>query len=322
MGKDVIYTNGVIAVKEKNLLKDKLLRLCEGKPEDAFRILLENGYGSGAEAESFYDFERLTEAEERALDDFIREYSPSESEKIYLLSPRDFHNAKALLKAEYLGADAEKMLAPEGLIPVSELSDRIKTGDFASLPEELVSAITSGSALLGEDAASGAELGGIFERALYSRLASAVSKNAVLKKLLVAKADMSNILTALRSTDRSYAEKMYVNGGKLTKSELAALFTDDAEKAAQRLEKTPYTAFLKKCLDAKSAGLPLTEAERVRDSYETDFFVQRKYELERNQPFLYYVFRRRAENANVRIVFVCLLAGMKEQDIKKRLRAL
>ena len=30
MGKDVIYTNGVIAAREKYLLKEKLLRLCEG----------------------------------------------------------------------------------------------------------------------------------------------------------------------------------------------------------------------------------------------------------------------------------------------------
>ena len=119
MGKDVIYTNGVIAAREKYLLKEKLLRLCEGKVEDAFRIILESGYGSGAEVEGAYDYEALIGAEERALDDFICEYAPSEADAAYLLAPRDFHNAKALLKAEYLHADAEKMLAPEGRISVS-----------------------------------------------------------------------------------------------------------------------------------------------------------------------------------------------------------
>ena len=86
MGKDVIYTNGVIAAREKYLLKEKLLRLCEGKAEDAFRILLESGYGSGAEAEGAYDYEALIGAEERSLDDFIREYAPSEAEAAYLLA--------------------------------------------------------------------------------------------------------------------------------------------------------------------------------------------------------------------------------------------
>lgn len=320
MGKDVIYTNGVIAVREKNLLKDRLFRLCEGKPEDAFRTLLESGYGSGAEAESFYDFERLTEAEERALDDFIREYSPSEAEKVYLLAPRDFHNAKAILKAQYLGSDAGKMLAPDGLIPAGEISDCVKSGELDRLGTELAGAVREASELLKEEGASGAELGGIFERALYKRLSAAVSKNAVLKKLLTAKADMTNVLTALRSADPAYAKKLYVTGGRLTEKQLSALFEGD-EKALRGLDRTPYGDFLKKCLDAKSAGLPLTEAERERDSFETDFFAERRYDLERNQPFLYYVFRRRAENANVRIIFVCLLAGMKEQDIKRRLRA-
>ena len=71
------------------------------------------------------------------MDDFIREYAPSQAEKAYLLAPRDFHNAKAILKAEYLGADAEKMLAPDGEIPISDLSVSLRSGNFSSLGKEL-----------------------------------------------------------------------------------------------------------------------------------------------------------------------------------------
>jgi vacuolar-type H+-ATPase subunit C/Vma6 len=42
--------------------------------------------------------------------------------------------------------------------------------------------------------------------------------------------------------------------------------------------------------------------------------------MEGNHPFLYYVFRKRAENADVRIIFVCLGAGMSQAEIKKRRR--
>ncbi|MDE6274801.1 MAG: V-type ATPase subunit, partial [Clostridiales bacterium] len=85
---------------------------------------------------------------------------------------------------------------------------------------------------------------------------------------------------------------------------------------------TPYYDFVKKCIADRSAGLPLTTAERICESYETEYFTAKKYELKKSQPFLYYVFRRRAENANVRILFVCLLAGMQEGEIKRRLRAI
>ena len=164
MGKHVIYTNGVIAYREKFLLKDKLLKLCEGTAEDAFKSLNESGYGNGAEAASLYDYELLTAAEESALDDFIREYAPSRAEKAYLLAPRDFHNAKAILKAEYLGADAEKMLAPDGEIPISDLSVSLRSGDFSSLGKELGKTAKEAAELLKEEGASGAEIGGVFER--------------------------------------------------------------------------------------------------------------------------------------------------------------
>jgi hypothetical protein len=49
MALNVIYTNGVIAAKDKYLLKDKILRFCELSAEEAFRMLLESGFGGGAD---------------------------------------------------------------------------------------------------------------------------------------------------------------------------------------------------------------------------------------------------------------------------------
>ena len=50
MGRDVIYTNGIIAAREKYFLGGKLSRLCESTPEEAFRILSESGYCPGSAA--------------------------------------------------------------------------------------------------------------------------------------------------------------------------------------------------------------------------------------------------------------------------------
>ena len=58
MARNVIYTNGVIAAKDKFLLKDKILRFCELNAEEAFRMLLESGFGGGAEtAGNVYEYE-------------------------------------------------------------------------------------------------------------------------------------------------------------------------------------------------------------------------------------------------------------------------
>ncbi len=324
MAFDVMYTNGVIAVKEKYLLKEKIVRFCELSAEDAFRLLLESGYGGGAEnAASVYEYENLVAVEERAVDEFILEYAPSKEEKAYLLSQRDFHNAKALLKAAHLQTDAKKMLAPQGEISIELLSSCIAKEDFSALEKinfELKEACEAGAALLKNDVVSGAEFGEIFEKAAYRYALRVCKLNPVVKKLLKAKADMTNILIAFRIQEKEKLAEKYLPGGTLGEEILSKLF-DGKEKAEEAFKGTAYYEFVKTCFNAQQKGLPLSEAEKIRDGYETQYFYNRRYELKKNQPFLYYVLRRRTENANVRIVFACLLAGMKEADVKRRLRA-
>ena len=320
---DITYTNGVIAAREKYLLKDKISRFCELSAEEAFRALLESGFGGGAEtAFSVYDYEKLILREEEKLEAFIREYAPSETERAYLLSPKDFHNAKALVKAKYLNVDAGQMLTGDGLIPVAELTSYIDANDYTELTKKnayLADACKSAMESL-QETPSGAKVGEIFEKALYSYLFAVSKRKAVLKKLLQAKIDMTNILTAFRSVNEQTAKDKYLPFGTLKDTELARLF-DDGARAEKAFSKTPYAEFVKLCLRAKEQGLPMSQAEKLRDGYDVAFFAERKYDLQKTEPFLYYVYRRKTEQANVRIVFVCLLAGQSEQEIKGRLRA-
>ena len=306
---DTIFTNGVIAVREKQLLGDKILRFSELSAEEALRALKESGFG-GAEG----DGEDMCRAEEAALDSFVREYAPSKAELIYLLAPRDFHNAKALCKSEKLKTDAGKLLAPEGIIKVSDIASAIQNGEYGKLGA-LAGPVKE---VMEREDISGAEVGAIFDRALYSYLFANCGRRGVLKKLITIKVDCTNILTAMRSGTQSHAEKLYLDGGKLKREELAEIFGDKAEKA---LEDSPYRDFYRVCLEAKEKGQPFTAAEKLLDSCEAEYFVKKKFELEGKQPFLYYVFRRRAEISNVRIVLVCLGAGLDAREIRGRLRA-
>ncbi len=319
---DTTYTGGVIAAREKYLLKDKIFRLCELTAEEAFRLLLDSGFGGGAETTaSVYEYEKLIAFEEARIDEFVREYAPSKTETAYLLSPRDFHNAKALIKAAYLNESAEKMLTGEGLVTIETLKNCVNSSDFSALENEfLKEACESATALL-EEEPSGAKIGEIFEKALYAHLRAALKGRPALKKLLSAKADMTNILIALRCGDEGLAKDKYLPAGKLTEERLSALFKEDTSKAKLAFKNTPYAEFLAQCLEAKEKGLPFTQGEKIAESYDVAYFAERKYGLKKSEPFLYYIYRRKAENANIRIVFACLLAGLHEQDIKRRLRA-
>lgn len=313
---DYVYLNGAIAVKEQKLLKDKILRMSETTAEDAFRTLTESGFGQGAVAADVYGFESLVRADERDIDEFIRTCAPSNAEREYFLSPRDYHNAKAFVKSEALGSKPENMLAPDGMYPAAQIGECVKEEKYESLGE-LGKAAKEGREACKEDA-DGAKIGMIFERAQQAHLTRVCSKNKILKKLLADKTDMKNLLTAFRAG--SAEESLFLPGGRLPQK-IFSLLLRDPDRAEKELAGGEFSAFAAALFSAKREGKPYTVAERMLDGYEAVFFEKRKYDLDKNLPFLYYVFRRRAENENVRILFVCLLAGMKEAEIKARLRA-
>ncbi|MGN1061488.1 MAG: V0D/AC39 family V-type ATPase subunit [Candidatus Scatosoma sp.] len=325
------YVNGVIAAKEKYFLKDKLLRLCETDAENALRALKESGFGgaAGAAEEADCSAETLIAAEEAATNAFIREYSGGEAEKEYFLAPLDCHNVKAYFKASRSGADVEKMRADEGLVPLSLIAECFSKNDFSALPAYLQTALKEACDLCADGAeGKGAAVGAAFEKALFSHLAASCKRNVALKKMVEEKADLTNLVTALRAKNFAEAKEQFVCGGKLRAEAFAFCFAENAQQAEDLLKKTgkyfgkaggKTREFFGLYKQAKETGSFAAAEKRLAET-ETDFFERKKYELTGSQPFLYYVLRRKAECANVRIALVCLNAGMKEADIKKRLR--
>ena len=322
MAKDLTYVNGIIAVKETGLLKDKILAFCEMSADGAFRALGESGFLKNTDITSVFDYEKVLRADEADIDEFTREYAPNNAVSTYFFAPRDFHNAKALVKAKYITADADKMLAPEGLLSIETLKKEVDGEKVEGVYPELTAAIQSAVELFEKDGAntSGAEVGKIFEQQLYSCLLTACRHNLLLKKLITKKIDMTNVLIVMRSNTPEYAANNAISGGKIPLDKLLLLFEENEEKAEQALDKTYLERYWKECFKTRKTGLPFTKAEKSISALEIDFLSEHRYELKRSQPFMYYIFRRRTENENVRIVLSCLLAGMPADEIKARLR--
>ncbi|MCD8201327.1 MAG: V-type ATPase subunit [Clostridia bacterium] len=319
MAANTEYVGGMIAAKENRLLKERIYRMCEVNLSDAFRMLQESSFGAGETVSSVYEYEKLILADEADTDAFIREYSPRKAMSEYLLSQRDFHNAKAIVKARYMGESYETFLAPRGMVEISEIEKAVEEGNFSRLPEDLGLAVTEATEYLLGDDVNGAEIGIIFDKAYFSHILKACRKERLLKKFISVKADMQNVLTAFRYGDIDRAKEAFVPGGKLTETEIETIISPDENgkvRVREDLEK-----FVQSCRKARAEGKPFSEAENMLSSFEEDSFYEKRYELKSAEPFLYYVFRRRAENENVRVIFVCLLNGFKEDDIKARLRA-
>ncbi|MCD8204998.1 MAG: V-type ATPase subunit [Clostridia bacterium] len=319
MGANTAYVGGMIAAKEGSLLGDRIYRMCELSLSEAFRMLVESGFGAKETASSVYEYEKLISADEADIDAFIREYSPRRAVSEYLLSWRDFHNAKAVMKAARAGEPAEPLLSPEGMIPVEKIERAAAEGVFDGIPERLKGAMEEAALYLSGEEAYGDKVGIIFDRAYYEHLLCACRRERLLKRFVSKKADMQNALTMLRYGDAEKAEGALVSGGKLSPEELSDMLF--GKNAGKKKNLRFADGFLESSLWAAERGTPFSDAEKIMASFEERVFYEKRYELRASEPFLYYIMKRRAENENVRIVFVCLLNGFKEEEIKARLRS-
>lgn len=241
------YVNGVIAAKEKYFLGEKLLRLTETDAASALRALKESGFGGDSESAENGNFstdeaETLIAAEEAKTNAFIREYAGSEAEREYFLSPLDCHNVKAYFKAKITGAEAAEMLAPEGAVPLKKIAEAFEKEDFSLLPAYLGAAVKQAENVCENGAAGkGAEVGAAFEKALYGHLLEACKgagkARRALRGALQEKADLTNLVTALRSSSESAAAKQYVPCGLLSAEDFGFCFAESGELAEKAYNK-------------------------------------------------------------------------------------
>lgn len=311
---DLTFINGVVKSRERFLLGDKIDRLAEGSSEDAFRLLKESGFGGETPAEGPHQAERLIRAEEADLNSFVREYAPTDKTAAFLLAEYDFHNAEALVKCRYAGANEEKLLSAEGYFTIGFLKENI-FGEGEGLPAELKSAAETSAALFSDGKANGLEIDCIFKRELYAYMKRR-AEGKKLKEILSASADAANVSSALRSREASLAEKMFVTGGKLPLSQIIAL----CDASYQDIKDGDYPPEIKEAAAAAEREEPLSSFERSRDDFPLLLLYKTRYDMAGAEPFLTYVYRRRAEIRNARLITVSLAAGLLPSAIKNKIR--
>ena len=98
----VFASTSVRSVEMNLLTKERAENLIDcNSPEDAIKILIDIGYGKGAEEIEAKDFEKLLSEEIKKVYDFVRGIAPSEAKLYAFLYPYDYHNLKVLMKAEF-----------------------------------------------------------------------------------------------------------------------------------------------------------------------------------------------------------------------------
>ena len=325
---DVTFTNGVIKSREKDLLGGKIEKMAEGSLVEAFNVLKESGFGGGAECDNPASSEELFRAEEESVNDFIREYSSDEKTARFLLADYDFHNAEAFVKSKYFGADGNRIVGADGFIAKSELKEAIEKEDYSSLPSSLAKAVAECAEMHKNGTANGFKVDCAFKRQLF-RYLKENAKGSALKMILEDRADSANVSSALRCSDENALKEAFVTGGKIPFEKLNEMRSKSEEEFVKNgfsvkkksdrgvlsIEERARTA-----LKEKNEGQPLRAFEKQTDDYPVELLELTRHELKGAEPLIGYVYARRAEIKNARMVMVCLNAGLDSKQIRARLR--
>ncbi len=321
MSKNKIYPFAVAVVrtKENNLIsKDQLMHMAEAAtPEEALRVLTENGYGE-LPASEIHDFEKLLSAQLTDMYRSLAGLTPDEKLVDIFLYKNDYHNIKVLIKQELSGVNGEEYLIDGGTIPLDRLKEAFAERKFSEIAEIDSKAVNDAMEAYSKTK-DGRYIDIILDKACFETMTKAAkrTKNDYIIGYVALLADVTNIKTFVRvkRLGKTYKlfDEAYVLGGKLGKDVFEKTY--ESENPAAVLSDVGYKQICEDCMKVS-----FTEFEKNCDDYLMSYVKDAKYKSLTPEPIVGYILGKETEIKCVRIIMTCKLNNIDADTIKERVR--
>ncbi len=321
---DYLFISTSLRAREKNLLTAaRMERMIDAAtPADAVKVLQEIGYGEFSPDSDRELNAALARERERMFADLYR-YVPDRSVVDVFKVKYDYHNIKALLKAQAMGLDGRRLLIDAGRVPAEEMARALAEGRFDMLPDALAGAAKEAYETLaatGDPQLADFILDGAYYREMLSLAERSGSQ--LLTDYVRANIDSANLRTVVRTLRMKGSDKMlrkvtFIEGGRVPAANILAgalggdvegLFRSSAMRyaaqlGAEAIRGGSLTAFEKACDDAVTAV--------AAGAKSVPFGVE---------AVIGYLIAKEIEFTAVRIIMSGRMAGISGDTIRERLR--
>lgn len=243
MSNKFVYQNAQIKNRESKLLTlQGMQRLLDATCEkDAMKVLIELGFGVGANTENC-DFDEVFVREEQNLSDFLKEMNVANALDVFLLE-NDYLNLKVALKAKACGGKNAAYL-PSGLYDVTDIVEAVESGETQAFDKRFKESVDGGILLLQEENVSARGIDTYVDKRAYAHIFASCPKSGKLAKEYYAKkVDFANISSFARckrlGLRQDFFEDCFISGGKIA-HDLFEKDGADLETLALDLKDTPY----------------------------------------------------------------------------------
>lgn len=320
---DYLAISARIRAMETTLLtRERMEQVLEARSgEEAVKILQECGYPELDPARPEAMDAALAQARESVLEDLGDSAPDARYLDVFKLK-YDYHNLKALLKAEAMEQSPERLLTDLGRIGGEELRAAVEHG--GDLPGRMNEALAEAREIL--QTTRDPQLSDIaLDRWCYADMmdVAEATGSAFLRGYVRAQIDGANLRSLVRTLrmgkNADFLRGVLFEGGTVDAESILRVSAAQGAGLAELYAPTELKAAAEAGAEAVKGG-PLTDFERLCDDAAAEYLSGAQTVPFGEAPLLGYLAARETEYTNLRILLLGRMAGLAPDLIRARLR--
>lgn len=323
---DYLPISARIKIMETRLLtREQMDRLLDSKdPGDAAKLLQECGYPELDASNPDKLDAALSEVRQQTLENLADGMPDLRYLNIFKVK-YDYHNIKAILKAQAMQVSPDGMLMDMGRIPIAELKEAIASRNREKLPSMPAQAIAEAQEVL--ETTRDPQLSDMALDRWYYRDLRAIADeigSEFLGGYVSAQIDAANLRVFIRAKrmgkDDAFLRSALFDGGKISVDQILRAMDGGREKVEELYHTTDLRAAAEAGLRAGASGA-LTEFEKLCDDAVSTQLSGAGLVPFGEPPLLRYFAARETEYTNLRMILIGRQAGIAPDVLRTRLRA-
>ncbi len=305
------YAVGRIRSLENGMLDTvKLKRIAAADLDEALKILLDSGYGAGAQG----DEEKLIKAQLAETRKLVMAITPDAGLTGLFLLPIDAHNLKVLLKARLLGVEAEDMLEEGGIFPVDILQKCVAEKSYYALPPALKKGLEDLERQM-QRHVSPRQISAAVDVAVFAYIAEVIEEqdSDYAREYFSAMADLTNVRTLVRARvlgwDAEMLSPLVIPCGSIAKEHIVAALEAPNEQLVFKLNRGRHGKAIVDALDEYMVKNSAVVLEKRMNAALMKVIRAAKNDIFGLGPVVGYLMGREAEAKALRLIFAAKRAG-------------
>lgn len=322
-----IFCASLIRASENGFLPEvDLVKAAEAKDfDEAMAVIAGYGYGDGKALDNPRSFVKILNEEETKAYEMVFSALPERNELDLLKMPKDYHNAKAILKAEFLKTDPESYLVDGGLLRKEALIEMIKDRNYAFLSAEMTEGIAEAIDIFGKGR-DPQEVDIILDKACYKEMYARAEAfgNDFLLEYVKLSIDILNVTTFVRLKQMKkpwdFFQKVFLEGGNIKDNIFVAGYEEPYQQLADRFTPYGFREIIEKgAVAARDTGL-YSLMEKLCDNKRIEYVKDAKFVTFGIEPAIAYIVAKESEIKNLRMILNGKIARTPNEVILERLR--